>query len=95
MADRVLASVRRPVAMGDDEIVVTASVGIALSSTTIVVLAHSLGVGVIAEGVETREQLRFLRSHSSEEMQGYLFSPPVPADRFDAMVSGGKRLDGE
>ena len=47
---------------------------------TIVVLAHSLGMTVVAEGVETDEQLRFLRMLGCEEVQGFLFSPPLPPD---------------
>jgi diguanylate cyclase (GGDEF)-like protein len=46
----------------------------------IVGLGHSLGLGVIGEGVETPEQLEILRSLGCEEAQGYYFSPPRPAD---------------
>jgi EAL domain-containing protein (putative c-di-GMP-specific phosphodiesterase class I) len=42
-------------------------------------MAHSFGMSVIAEGVETTEQLEFLRTLGCEEFQGYLFSRPVPA----------------
>jgi diguanylate cyclase (GGDEF)-like protein/PAS domain S-box-containing protein len=42
-------------------------------------LAHNLGLRVVAEGVETVRQLDFLRRHGCEEIQGYLFSRPVPA----------------
>ncbi len=45
-----------------------------------VVLAHAMDMKVIAEGVETEEQLEFLRQLQCEEYQGYLFSRPVPAD---------------
>jgi EAL domain-containing protein (putative c-di-GMP-specific phosphodiesterase class I) len=44
-------------------------------------MAHSFGMSVIAEGVETMEQLNFLRTLGCEEFQGYLFSKPVPADQ--------------
>ena len=52
--------------------------GLALVST-IINLAHSLKLKVVAEGVETEEQLRLLRLLDCDEMQGYLFSKPVPS----------------
>ncbi|CAM8645903.1 COG5001 Predicted signal transduction protein containing a membrane domain, an EAL and a GGDEF domain [Comamonadaceae bacterium] len=54
----------------------------------IVAMAHSFGMSVVAEGVETREQLEFLRSLGCEEVQGYLFSKPVPADQAAAAFAG-------
>jgi diguanylate cyclase (GGDEF)-like protein/PAS domain S-box-containing protein len=56
--------------------------GLALVST-IVNLAHSLKLDVVAEGVETEEQKRLLHLLSCEQMQGYLFSKPLPADVFE------------
>jgi diguanylate cyclase (GGDEF)-like protein/PAS domain S-box-containing protein len=56
--------------------------GLALVST-IIGLAHSLKLKVVAEGVETEEQSRLLRLLSCDEMQGYLFSKPVPAEVFE------------
>jgi EAL domain-containing protein (putative c-di-GMP-specific phosphodiesterase class I) len=47
---------------------------------TIINLAHSLKLKVVAEGVETEAQLQFLRSHGCDEMQGDYFSPPLPVD---------------
>ena len=47
-------------------------------------MAHSLRLKVVAEGVETREQLEFLRVHGCDEIQGYLLSKPVPPDEFAA-----------
>jgi len=53
---------------------------------TIVKLGHLLGLTVIAEGVETREQLDTLRRMGCQEVQGFYFSPPVPADAFPALL---------
>lgn len=50
--------------------------------STVISLAHSLKLKVIAEGVETEEQARLLRLLKCDEMQGYLLSPPIPAERF-------------
>ena len=52
----------------------------------IVVMAHSLGIRVVAEGVETAEQLAFLRQHGCDAMQGYYFSKPLPADELAALL---------
>jgi len=60
----------------------TAPEGLALVST-IINLAHSLKLKVVAEGVETEEQSRLLRLLSCDEMQGYLFSKPVPGEIFE------------
>jgi diguanylate cyclase (GGDEF)-like protein/PAS domain S-box-containing protein len=51
--------------------------------STIINLAHSLKLKVVAEGVETEEQSRLLRLLSCDEMQGFLFSIPVPSDIFE------------
>jgi EAL domain-containing protein (putative c-di-GMP-specific phosphodiesterase class I) len=50
-------------------------------------------MAVVAEGVETFEQLEFLQSHQCNEIQGFLFSPPVAADAFGAMLRTKKRLE--
>jgi diguanylate cyclase (GGDEF)-like protein len=52
----------------------------------IVSLAHSLHLKVIAEGVETAEQLTFLRGLGCDQYQGFHCSPPVPADEFETMM---------
>jgi diguanylate cyclase (GGDEF)-like protein len=59
-----------------------AQAGLALVST-IITLAHSLKLKVVAEGVETEEQSRLLRLLACDEMQGFLFSKPVPAEIFE------------
>ena len=56
--------------------------GLALVST-IITLAHSLKLKVVAEGVETEEQSRLLRLLKCDEMQGYLFGRPVPSEIFE------------
>lgn len=54
---------------------------------TVIVLAHNLGLRVLAEGVETQDQLDFLREHGCEEIQGYIVSKPLPPDQFVPFVS--------
>lgn len=53
----------------------------------IIAMVHSLKLKVIAEGVETEEQLAFLRSYQCDEMQGNLFSPPVSAEEFTKILN--------
>lgn len=57
---------------------------------SIVTLAHSLKFAVIAEGVETKEQFDFLKDIGCDEIQGYLFSPPVSVDEFTNLLSHNK-----
>lgn len=53
-------------------------------------MAHSLDLKVVAEGVETEDQLLLLRSHGCDDIQGYFFSPPVPAEAFTQLLQEGK-----
>ncbi|MFH2059401.1 MAG: EAL domain-containing protein [Pseudomonadota bacterium] len=53
---------------------------------TIIAMAHNLSLTVIAEGVEDERQLEFLRKHNCDTIQGYLFSPPVPAEDFPDLL---------
>lgn len=59
---------------------VTANADDASITTSIILMGHSLKLKVIAEGVETKSQLSFLRVLECDEVQGYFFSAPVPAD---------------
>ncbi len=56
---------------------------------TIVILAHQLGLDVVAEGVETAEQLDQLRSLGCEYAQGYYFSRPIDAEKAEALIEAG------
>jgi EAL domain-containing protein (putative c-di-GMP-specific phosphodiesterase class I) len=49
-------------------------------------MAHSLGMRVVAEGVETQAQLDFLREIGCDGMQGHIFSPPLPAGEFEELL---------
>ncbi len=52
-------------------------------------MAHSLGLKVVAEGVETTDQLEFLKKYNCEIAQGYLFCKPVNAENFDHLLKNG------
>lgn len=62
------------------------SAGDAAIVEAIISMAHSLKLKVIAEGVETKGQLEFLRRHNCEEVQGFLFSQPVPAQLLNTLL---------
>ena len=59
-----------------------------------VLLAHKLGLDVVAEGVETEAQLRFLLSIGCEKIQGYLVSKPLPADEAEAFIRNNPPITG-
>ena len=59
---------------------------------SIISLAHSLRMSVIAEGVETRGQLEYLQAHDCDQLQGYYFSRPVPAQAFEQLLRDGRCL---
>lgn len=61
--------------------------------SAIIEIARSLGLKVIAEGVETREQLIFLRAMKCYGIQGYIFSRPLPPEDFLLMLAENRKLE--
>ncbi len=61
-------------------------------ATAIITMAHQLNLKVVAEGVETVNELAFLFEKHCDEIQGFLFSQPLPADEFAALIKSGKRM---
>ncbi|WP_420474587.1 EAL domain-containing protein [Noviherbaspirillum sp. ST9] len=61
-------------------------------ANSVIDLAHRMQLKVIAEGVETREQLDYLRKNACDEMQGFYLGKPVPAEEFGRMLREGRRL---
>lgn len=57
--------------------------------TTVIQLAHSRGMGVVAEGVETKEQLEWLHAHGCDAVQGYCISRPIPDQAFRELLESG------
>jgi len=55
-------------------------------TTTVIAMARALGLNVVAEGVETAEQMAFLRAQECDEIQGYWLSPPLEAHRCHAFI---------
>ena len=71
---------------------VTTDADDAAIARTIITLGHSLRLKVIAEGVETEAQLEFMRQHGCNEIQGYLFSKPLPVDELTTLLREGRLL---
>jgi len=61
-------------------------------ASAIIVLAHSLGLTVVAEGVETVDQLEFLRSRDCDEVQGFLFGIPLAGEEATRVLAGQSPL---
>ena len=53
---------------------------------SIISMAHELGIKIVAEGVETREQVEFLKECGSDYIQGYYFSRPIPQSEFEKLL---------
>jgi diguanylate cyclase (GGDEF)-like protein/PAS domain S-box-containing protein len=61
-------------------------------TSAIISLAHNLNLRVVAEGVETTEQLNFLREQNCDNMQGFLFDKPKPAEQIPAILQAGNNF---
>lgn len=57
--------------------------------SAVISLAHKLNLRVVAEGVETKHQISCLQKLGCELLQGFYFSPPIPADRFEQLLANG------
>ena len=65
--------------------------GDAAVTKAIIAMAHSLQMGVVAEGVETVEQAEFLKALECDDLQGHLMSPAVSAEDFERFLEREKR----
>ena len=57
---------------------------------SVVKLSGLLGMGSLTEGIETNEQLKFLRSIGCNKLQGYLFGKPVPYEKIIELIKSGE-----
>ena len=64
----------------------------AIIARAVISLGHNLGMSVVAEGVSSPEQLAFLRENGCDEMQGYLFSQPVPIEELTMLLRDERTL---
>jgi len=55
-------------------------------TAAVIAMAHKLNLRVVAEGIETKEQIDFLRSNRCEYGQGYLIARPMPADELEDYI---------
>ncbi len=69
---------------------ITTDASDAVMVKSIIDMAHNFGYEVIAEGVETEDQLNFLQQHGCILYQGYLFSKPLPIEAFEQLIQIGK-----
>jgi EAL domain-containing protein (putative c-di-GMP-specific phosphodiesterase class I) len=72
---------------------VTTDADNAAIAATIIAMAHTMELAVVAEGVETEEQLAFLRRHGCDRMQGHLLAPALPPEDFERFLSAGGTLE--
>jgi EAL domain-containing protein (putative c-di-GMP-specific phosphodiesterase class I) len=70
-------------------------VGNAAITTAITAMARSLNLRVVAEGIETEDQLEFMRAQQCDEAQGYLFSHPLPAAELAGWLQDNARRPGD
>ncbi|ADH98996.1 putative bifunctional diguanylate cyclase/phosphodiesterase [Salisediminibacterium selenitireducens] len=61
--------------------------------TSIIQLAHNMGMKVIAEGVETDDSLHFLIDRECDQMQGYIYSKPIPPEQISSFLAGNKTIE--
>jgi diguanylate cyclase (GGDEF)-like protein len=62
--------------------------------TTIMALGQSLGLSIVAEGVEMKDQEAFLKRYGCQQVQGYLYSKPLPLTEFVTLLENGKKVQG-
>jgi diguanylate cyclase (GGDEF)-like protein/PAS domain S-box-containing protein len=72
---------------------ITSNPDSAVIARVIIAMARNFNLRVIAEGVETAEQLSYLRYHDCEEIQGFYFSRPLPAEAFEQLLREGRQLE--
>ncbi|NJM72346.1 MAG: EAL domain-containing response regulator [Scytonema sp. RU_4_4] len=64
----------------------------AVITTALIQMAHNLNLHIVAEGVETEQELNFLRQYKCDAIQGFLFSCPLPAAEFEKILFAKKQL---